>query len=56
MKRSRPSKAAIEQVRRDAQAKRAELGLEPVAPGNAEYAEYEAQQAARKARRKGKRR
>lgn len=49
MKRSRPSKARLDAVKAAAQAKRAELGLEAVAPGNAEY---EASQAAKKARRK----
>ncbi len=53
MIRSKPDAAALEKVREAARAKRAELGLEPVPP---EQAEYEANEAARKARRKGKRR
>lgn len=49
MKRTRPSKARLDAVKAAAQAKRAELGLEPVAPGNAEY---EATQKAKRERRK----
>lgn len=49
MKRNRPSKAALAAARAAAQAKRASIGLEPVP---AENVEYEAQEAARKARRK----
>jgi hypothetical protein len=51
MKRTRPSKERLDAAKAAAQAKRAELGLEPVAPGNAEY---EAAQKAQEARRKRK--
>lgn len=45
MKCSTPSKAALEKAKAAAQAKRASIGLEPVAPENVEY---EAQEAARR--------
>lgn len=51
MKRTVPTAERLAQVRKDAQAKRAELGLEPVP---AETAEYERAQAERKSRRRKK--
>jgi hypothetical protein len=51
-KRLASEQARVEAAKASARAKRAELGLEPVP---AENAEYEAQEAARKARRMRKR-